>query len=122
MKKIIFVMMAVIIGISANAQLTNTKWKGVLQLENETDVVFDFRTDTLEAVLVEDNSTLELMQYSVKDDVLSIQKISGQSTCSETSVARYKFEMKDDSLVLTLIEDECSDRSSVLDNTEWVKE
>ena len=122
MKKIIFIAFIAFISASANAQLANSKWKGTLQLDNPTDVVFDFRTDTLEAFVAEDNSSLELMKYSIKDNVLSIQKISGQSECDDTAVAKYKFEIGSDGLLLTLIEDNCIDRSGVLDNTKWVKE
>jgi len=122
MKKIIFIAFIAFISASANAQLANSKWKGTLQLDNPTDVVFDFRTDTLEAFVAEDNSSLELMKYSIKDNVLSIQKISGQSECDDTAVAKYKYEIGSDGLLLTLIEDNCIDRSGVLDNTKWVKE
>lgn len=122
MKKIIFLAFIAFISASANAQLTNSKWKGTLQLDNPTDVVFDFRTDTLEAFVADDNSSLELMKYSVKDGVLSIQKLSGQSDCDDSIVAKYKFEINDDGLLLTVIEDGCMGRSGVLDKTKWVKE
>ena len=55
MKKIIFIAFIAFISASANAQLANSKWKGTLQLDNPTDVVFDFRTDTLEAFVAADN-------------------------------------------------------------------
>ena len=122
MKKIIFIAFIAFISNSANAQLANSKWKGTLQLENPTDVVFDFRTDTLEAVVAEDNSSLELMKYSINDSVLSIQKISGQSECEDSYIAKYKFEINEDGLLLTVIEDTCMDRAGVLDNTKWVKQ
>lgn len=122
MKKIFLIVLVAFIGVSANAQLANSKWKGILVLDTPVDVVFDFKTDTLEALVAADNSSLELMQYSIKDSVLSIQKISGQSDCAGTAIARYKFEMKEDAFVLTLVEDECYNRSSVLDGTKWIKQ
>ncbi|QEC67349.1 hypothetical protein FRZ67_08590 [Panacibacter ginsenosidivorans] len=122
MKKIIFIAFIAFISVSANAQLTNSKWKGTLQLDSPTDIVFDFRTDTLEAIVAADNSSLELMKYSIKDSILSIQKISGQSDCDDSAIAKYKFEINSEGLLLTVIEDGCINRSGVLDNTKWVKE
>ncbi|MBG9376446.1 hypothetical protein I5907_09390 [Panacibacter sp. DH6] len=122
MKKLLLLALIACLGTAADAQFKNTKWKGSLQLENLVDVMFDFKTDTLEALVVADNSTLELMKYSVKDNVLSIQKISGQSDCAESAVAKYKFEMKNNELVLTVVEDECYNRSGVLNNTTWIKQ
>lgn len=122
MKKMIFIVLVAFVSVSVNAQLANSKWKGVLVLDSPVDVIFDFKTDTLEAIVVADNSSLETMQYTIKDTVLTIQKISGQSTCPGTTVAKYKFELKEDSFVLTLIEDDCYDRAGVLDGTKWIKQ
>ncbi len=121
MKKIIFILLVSFVSVSAHAQLTNTKWKGTLQLENPADVVFDFRNDTLEVSRVADSSNLETMTYTVQDTLLTLQKIYGQSDCDSTVAGKYKFEIKDDGLYITLIEDDCDDRSSVLDNTKWIK-
>ena len=121
MKKIVFLAAIIFAGVSANAQLTNVKWKGVLQLDSPVDVIMDFRTDTLEAVTAEDGQILETMHFNVADTVLSIKKLSGQSECGE-SEAKYKFEIKDNELTLTLISDDCYNRSSVLDGTKWIKQ
>lgn len=122
MKKMLFIVIAAFICISVNAQLANSKWKGILVLDSPVDVIFDFKADTLEALVVADNSSLETMQYTLKDTVLTIQKITGQSTCQGTTVAKYKFEIKDDTFILTLIEDDCYDRAGVLDGTKWTKQ
>jgi hypothetical protein len=122
MRKMILIALVAFISISVNAQLANSKWKGVLVLDSPVDVVFDFKADSLEAIVAADNSSLELMQYSVKDTILTIQKISGQSSCASNNLAKYKFEIKEGTLLLTLIEDDCYDRGSVLDGTKWVKQ
>lgn len=122
MKKMFLIVLIAVISASVNAQFANSKWKSTLQLDNPVDVIFDFKSDTLEAIVVMDNSSLETMKYSTKDGILSIQKITGQSQCSSTTVAKYKYELKEKELYLTLVEDDCYDRYSVLDKTKWVKE
>ena len=113
------------IAISAKSQFANTKWKGTLQLDTPTDVVFDFRKDTAEVFTLSDNSSLEIMLYTIKDNVLTLQKITGKSDCDENVVGKYKFEMKfenkNDELVLTRMDDGCDDRANVLDKSKWTK-
>ena len=121
MRKIIMILLIPFIAISANAQFTNTKWKGTLQLDPPTDVVFDFRKDTAEVFTLSDNASLEIMLYTVKDSVLTIQKITGKSDCDENVIGKYKFEMKNDQLVFIRMEDPCDDRGNVLDKSKWTK-
>ncbi len=108
--------------ISAKAQLTNTKWKGTIHLDQPTDIIIHFGTDTLEAFSAEDNSSVEIMHYSIQDTVLTVQKISGQSQCDDVVVGKYKIEIKDNEMLMTVIDDDCDDRGPVLDNTTWKKE
>ena len=125
MRKIILFLLIAFTAISANAQLTNTKWKGTLQLEPATDVLFDFRKDTAEVFTLADNGSLEIMLYTVKGNELTLQKITGKSDCDETVIAKYKFEMKfennNDVVVLTRMDDSCDDRGNVLDKSIWTK-
>jgi hypothetical protein len=121
MRKIILFLFIAFTAISANAQLTNTKWKGTLELEPATDVLFDFRKDTAEVFTLADNGSLEIMLYTIKGNELTLQKITGKSDCDETVIGRYKFEMKNDQVVLTRIDDGCDDRGNVLNNSKWTK-
>jgi hypothetical protein len=121
MKKIFLIALISFVGAAANAQLANVKWKGTLQLDQQTDVFLNFKTDTLEAITVEDGQVIESMKFSVQDSVLSISKLFGQSECSDTE-SKYKFEIKEDELTLTVVSDDCPDRSSVLDGSKWKKQ
>ena len=125
MRKIILFLFIAFAAISANAQLTNTKWKGTLQLEPATDVLFDFRKDTAEVFTLADNGSLEIMLYTIKGNELTLQKISGKSDCDENVIGKYKcemkFENKNDELVLTRMDDGCDDRGNVLDKSIWTK-
>jgi hypothetical protein len=114
MKKTGFLVILAFLSISSFAQLSKTKWKTTLQLENITDVYFDFGKDSLKVFVVADSSLLETSLFTEKGKELSILKVKGISTCDGIT-GTYKFEIKNDQMVLTLISDPCSDRSEVLD-------
>jgi hypothetical protein len=121
MRKSIVILLVLFVSSSVKAQFTHTKWKGTLELDQPMEVLFDFRKDTVEVFNLADNSSVEIMQYSTKDSVLTLQKISGASGCDAASVAKYKFRLKDDQLFLIRIEDDCDDRGNVLNNTKWTR-
>ncbi len=121
MKRTLFIFLVLFTSLTAQAQLSNTKWKGQLNLENKIDVVFDFRKDTLEVTNTQDNSHIETMTYTIQDNLLSLQKTSGRSDCDAATIGKYKFEINNDTLSITLVSDACDDRYPVLDNSKWVK-
>jgi hypothetical protein len=121
MKKSIFILLVVFTSTSVHAQLKNTKWKGTIQADNTLNVVFDYRSDTLEVTNSDDGSNIETMTYTVKDTVLTLRKISGQSSCDTEGTGKYRFEIKDDALHLTQISDNCNDRTSALSNSKWTR-
>jgi len=61
MKKVIFTILVCFIFVYAKAQLANTKWKVTLYIPDSTDVIFDFRTDTVEALSIRDSESFETM-------------------------------------------------------------
>lgn len=122
MKKIFVFVFALLLFISLRAQLTNTKWKGTLPADDPITVVFNFKTDTLTVFNAQDNSELETILFTAKDTVLTLQKIYGQSECDAATTAKYKFEIKENTLSLKLIEDACNQRSAMINNSEWTKE
>ena len=119
MRKIFVILLVLFISGTVKAQLTHTKWKGTLELDQPMEVLFDFRKDTVEVFNLADNSSVEIMQYTVKDSTLTLQKISGASSCDATGVAKYKLRLKDDKFFLIRIDDDCDDRGNVLNNTTW---
>jgi len=121
MKEMIVFVLICLATIGTKAQLANTKWKGTLHLENPMDVFFNFGTDTLEVVNAGDNSPLETMIYSVKDTVLTIQKVSGMSVC-DSDPFKYSFEITGSDMTLHLVTDACDDRAQVLNNMKLSKQ
>lgn len=121
MKKALLIFLVSFASVIVHAQLKNTKWKGTIQAENKIDVVFDYRSDTLEVSNTADGSNIETMTYAAKDGVLTLQKIYGQSSCDGAGTGKYKFEIKNDLLYIKLISDSCNDRTSALNNSKWSK-
>jgi len=114
MKKILAIVLLLLIYSGANAQLTNTKWKGVLKIQDDIPTIFDFGKDTLTLTTYANNVLIEDMTCAIADSILTLKKISGQSDCDQ-EVGKYKFSIKGDVLSLKLFSDACGDRSSVLD-------
>ena len=121
MKKVFFFLLVSFASVTVNAQLKNTKWKGTIQVDDKIDVVFDYKSDTLEVSNTADGSNIETMTYAVKDSVITLKKVYGQSSCDGTSTGKYKFAIKNDVLFLTQISDTCNDRTSALSNSKWTK-
>ena len=120
-KKIFFLLFLSLAAFAGKAQFKNTKWKATLQLQELTDAIFDFRTDTLRAILVADSSVLETMTYTVQGDALKLKRVSGQSGCDNETVGVYHFKITNNQLSLSLADDPCNERSPVLDHTTWAK-
>lgn len=121
MKKIFVMLIAGFAVISAKAQLENTTWKATLQFDSPTDVYCVFGKDTSKVYLSQDSSLLETMIYSLKDSVVTFHKVDGQSGCDSSVIGSYNIVIKDDTLTYSLEDDDCDDRASALDESQWTK-
>ena len=95
MKKAVFLITLAFLSFSSYAQLSKTKWKTTLQLDNVTDVYFEFGRDSLKVFAAADSSLLETSLFTEKGKELSILKVKGISSCDGITGV-YKFEIKDD--------------------------
>lgn len=121
MKKIIFLLTIVFSATALNAQFTNTKWKGTLMFDTPTDIVFDFKKDTLAVLFASDNSEIEEMTYTATDTSFTIKKVWGQSDCNNDTKGQYHFEIKEGVMSVKTIADDCYSRSMYLNGTKWTK-
>lgn len=121
MKKMFFVLLVSLITAGAHAQLAGTKWGLTIHMnDNDVPTICTFSKDTLKVNAEGDGSLIETMTYTEKDGVLTIIKTEGQSDCGD-GPGSYKFEIKDNTMVLTLVKDDCEGRGGVLDKSKWVK-
>ena len=119
MKKISFLLLAFIFSASAFAQLENTKWKATVAIDGPTNVLFSFKKTTVDLYRISDNSLIESMNYTHNDTSFTLTKINGQSDCDNSTPGKYRYVMMPHAMLLKVIADNCEDRSSVIDNTQW---
>ena len=122
MKKIFFALFTFLLAAGAHAQLAHTKWALTIRInDNDVPTICTFGKDTLAVTAEGDGSLIEKMVYTAKEGVLTINKTEGQSDCDMSATGTYKFDIKDNALVLTLVKDDCSGRAEVLDKSKWAK-
>ncbi len=109
------------VAFSAEAQLANTKWSGVLNVESGVPVTMSFSADSLEVFAEEDGSLVEVMKYTYADDVLTLQKLSGQSQCDVSTEAKYKFSLNGYIRTFEAVSDDCRERKGAIDKVPMKK-
>src|SRR5205809_2808580 len=112
MKKSIIVFILTIFTSTLFAQLENTQWKTRVTIDNPVNVIFGFKKDTVTLYNLADSSTIEIMSYTTNDSSFTLFKIDGQSDCDNSTPGKYSFTIKNDSMFMKLISDDCDDRSS----------
>ena len=83
-------------------------------------MVFIFSADSLN-VLTTENYNLETLKYTVIDSVLMLQTLHGQTRCDTGTTGGYMYKVNATGLLLTLISDNCNERSQVLNNLIFTK-
>jgi len=120
MKKILSLILVLLAIGSVKAQYQNTSWKGIYMIPEPTEMILQFKQDTLLLNYFEDKSNAETMHYEMKGDTLIMTKISGISPCDGIK-GSYKLSVEDDKLFMTLIEDSCDARASAMPQQPLVK-
>jgi len=119
MKKRFLVIAGLFATCSLHAQLTNTQWKTRLDINGPVGVILDIKKDTCSLYTIADSIIIETMTYTVKDSIYTLNKIDGQSECDNSTPGVYKFIVKNNTLAMHMVSDNCDDRSSAIDNTNW---
>ena len=104
-----------------HAQVANTKWKGILNMEGSTPVIWQFDKDTVQVFNISDSSLVEKMTYKTEPGFLLFTKVNGISSCDNTTVGKYKFEIRSDSLFIAPFDDPCNDRASAVSNEPCIR-
>ncbi|MCX6216331.1 hypothetical protein [Spirosoma sp.] len=113
------------VSLPATAQVKNplahTAWQGAVETSQLVNVIMRYGADTISMYTASDQQLLETMTYTMKGDTLSWKKVSGSSPCDTQAIGIYQAIIKDDQLVLKLINDECPLRSGALQPTPFKK-
>ena len=121
MKLFVCTCILIFTAVYAHAQLANTRWKTTILLDAPKNVMFDFGKDLLTVYTIADSTLVEAMKFTDKDHVLTMVKISGQSDCDNTTPGRYRYTINNDTILVKMISDSCTDRSSVVDGSKWFR-
>jgi hypothetical protein len=79
----------------------------------------EFKKDTV--LLSIEGEVVESMTYMEKGDTLVFKKIYGQSSCGE-EIGNYKYQLKDNVLVITAMQDACEMRANAFSKEGYKKE
>jgi hypothetical protein len=122
MKKGLFcLLLLTVIAGSIKAQLANSKWKGVLKLDNPVNVSFDFGKDTLTVLNLDEGVIIETMNFKATNSTFTLIKVSGQSDCDNATPGKYQYAIKENTMTITLIDDACDDRAPYLKGLQLTK-
>ncbi len=119
MKKIQILFMTFLISVSVFGQLENTRWRSTVIIDDPVNVILDFKKKTVDCYTVADSTMIETMSYTHNKTAFTLTKISGQSDCDNSVPGKYAFKISQGKMSIKLINDDCSDRSSVINGTEW---
>lgn len=92
--------------------LSNTSWKGFLNVPDPTDASLKFSGDTLYVYI--NAELIETSTYSVKSDTLNLIKVSGNSPCTN-EVGIYTYEIDKNTLMIRPVSDVCEARFYAFD-------
>jgi hypothetical protein len=106
----------------ANAQLTNTKWAGIMNVPGSTEVLLSFKADTLSLVSKVDGKSFEDMTYSIIGDVINLIKVSGESPCDVGFKAALKFVVTNKQLTLSVTSAECEGWATAWPDKPFIKQ
>jgi hypothetical protein len=105
----------------SRAQLTNSKWMGSLIMDNTVSVIWNFGKDTLKVIALADSSMIETMTYKTEPGFLFISRVNGISTCDNNTIGKYKFDIRDEKLYLTAVDDACAERSGSISSDPMIR-
>lgn len=101
----------VFITLPASAQLKDSKWTATFNIPTEVNCYLEFKKDTLNMIEVGSDVLLEQMAYAVNADTLTLHKLRGGSPCETDAKGIYRWKADNATLKLTLISDDCEERS-----------
>ncbi len=100
--------------------LANTEWKGIASIPTPAEVIFKFNTEDLELLYL--GMLVEKMKYSFTEQgSLKLVKILGKSPCNIEDEGLYKFQIANDTLTFTIVNDDCVDRETAFGGNSYKK-
>ncbi|GAB3642551.1 hypothetical protein [Spirosoma arcticum] len=99
-------------GVHAQNSLANTAWQGQANVPDEATIILHFKADSAYMYIYPDMYLGETMVYTAKADTLTLRKTSGNSPCDTQGIGTLQFALKNDTMILRPITDDCRDRKA----------
>jgi hypothetical protein len=102
--------------LTANAQLANSKWKGVIKIPAQDGtlqpmgVTWSFQQDTT-TITYDNGMQSDVMIFKDDKTTVSFRKLTGGVPCDTTALLTCSYQIKNDQLFLKMIQDACAARS-----------
>ncbi len=109
--KCLFTAIICLIFVTGKAQLANTTWTGTGDLLMEDHSLKPVKTtsifgkDTLRVLL--EGYGPEILTYTIKDDIITMTKVSGGSPCETGTWVKEKYQIKGDKIFFSGAESHC---------------
>jgi hypothetical protein len=98
-------------------------WVGEFTNDYQTmEITWEFSVDTYHLDMNKDGSIEVSGRWEIQGIELYLWDNSGLMACPETQKGIYKYEISNDILNLTLVEDECPGRRMMGSAIKWIKE
>jgi hypothetical protein len=98
--------------------IDNKNWKAYLDAPINDTVTFHIRSDS-SFVTNSSGQVVIRVHCMIAGDTLTIVNQDGVETGCPDQKGRYKINLKDDNLLLTVIDDACEGRSQALQGAKW---
>jgi hypothetical protein len=105
----------------ASAQLANTKWKGFVNDNGQVPVIWIFKKKTVDVLSLPDSSVMESMTFKTASGFLFITKVNGMTNCDTSTIGKYSYKIKKDSLYMKPVDDACTQRADASWDAPYVK-
>ena len=92
--------------------LANTEWIGMARIPQESEITLKFSNDKADVLF--ENQVIESMTYTLKNDHIIFDKISGGSPCEKGVEGEYKYEVLQNDFLISLVKDDCVSRTASL--------
>ncbi len=105
----------------AQKSLAGTAWQGTANIPGPTEVVFQFKQDTVLMIDQASKHVIETMFYTQKGNQYAWRKISGGSPCDTQTPGTWAYKIKRDEITFTVVEDACPGRTEATLNKPFKK-
>ena len=105
----------------AQQSLAGTAWQGTVHAPTATEVVLQFKRDTLLMIDVASREVMEVMLYTQQKQQWTWKKIVGGSPCDNETPGTYAYQLAKDQMTINVVNDPCTGRALAIKDQRFQK-